>query len=101
MLVSVGFENARTWLADVRAHADPQLTCVLVANKVDLCDADESKREVTHEEADLWAKEEKLLFLEASAKSGKNVNEVRLPAEEMRCSDTRALKFAGIRSGCS
>jgi len=26
----VGFLNARTWLEDIRAHADPHLTCVLI-----------------------------------------------------------------------
>lgn len=109
------FMNARTWLADVREHADPQLTCILVGNKVDLCEdsnpsadatasttpptstaivpppprlnpspspskrgsaAASSKRkarEVSYEEAALWAKEEGLLFVEASAKSGQNV----------------------------
>ncbi|KAI8982807.1 ras-domain-containing protein [Trametes punicea] len=73
------FLNARSWLADVREHADPHLTCILVGNKIDLC-SDESpaapgkrKREVSTEEADLWAKEEGLLFVEASAKSGENV----------------------------
>lgn len=69
--------NARTWLKDVRLHADPHLTCILVGNKVDLCsdDAGSSKRarEVSTEEAELWAKEEGLLFVEASAKSGENV----------------------------
>ncbi|KAI0080546.1 ras-domain-containing protein [Panus rudis PR-1116 ss-1] len=76
------FVNARSWLADVREHADPHLTCILVGNKVDLCaDVPESgapgvgqrAREVSTEEAELWAKEEGLLFVEASAKSGMNV----------------------------
>ncbi|TFK91764.1 ras-domain-containing protein [Polyporus arcularius HHB13444] len=75
------FVNARSWLADVREHADPHLTCILVGNKIDLCTDDASstssapkrKREVTTEEAELWAKEEGLLFVEASAKSGANV----------------------------
>ncbi|KAI0819049.1 ras-domain-containing protein [Irpex lacteus] len=87
------FIHARSWLKDVREHADPHLTCILVGNKVDLCsdaegaDADQSvsasqestsgrprrKREVTTDEAELWAKEEGLLFVEASAKSGANV----------------------------
>ncbi|TFY62368.1 hypothetical protein EVJ58_g3916 [Rhodofomes roseus] len=31
------FVNARSWLADVREHADPHLTCILVGNKIDLC----------------------------------------------------------------
>lgn len=35
--MGTGFENCRSWLADVRAHADPHLTCILVGNKVDLC----------------------------------------------------------------
>ncbi|EDR06440.1 uncharacterized protein LACBIDRAFT_251181 [Laccaria bicolor S238N-H82] len=95
------FMNARTWLTDVREHADPQLTCILVGNKVDLCEesnpvadvtasttpptpspskrgsavpsSKRRAREVTSEEAALWAKEEGLLFVEASAKSGQNV----------------------------
>ncbi|KAI0086424.1 ras-domain-containing protein [Irpex rosettiformis] len=87
------FVHARSWLKDVREHADPHLTCILVGNKVDLCSDAESadaeqtvstsqestshrprrKREVTTDEAELWAKEEGLLFVEASAKSGVNV----------------------------
>jgi len=71
------FVNARTWLADVRAHADPHLTCILVGNKIDLC-ADDAQpprraREVPADEAERWAREEGLLFVEASAKSGENV----------------------------
>ncbi|RPD66581.1 ras-domain-containing protein [Lentinus tigrinus ALCF2SS1-7] len=76
------FVNARSWLQDVREHADPHLTCILVGNKLDLCTDDPSstsapkrKREVTTDEAELWAKEEGLLFVEASAKSGENVEE--------------------------
>ncbi|KAJ3745183.1 ras-domain-containing protein [Lentinula detonsa] len=91
------FLNTRTWLADVRQHADPHLTCILVGNKVDLCQDEsetqaefnaepissvpprsefsnsKSKRQVSIEEAELFAKEEGLLFVESSAKSGLNV----------------------------
>ncbi|KAM5538100.1 hypothetical protein V8D89_008297 [Ganoderma adspersum] len=78
------FVNLRSWLQDVREHADPHLTCILVGNKIDLC-ADAAgdaaattggprrKREVSTDEGELWAKEEGLLFVEASAKSGENV----------------------------
>ncbi|KAE9393679.1 ras-domain-containing protein [Gymnopus androsaceus JB14] len=88
------FLNARTWLADVRQHADPHLTCILVGNKVDLCDPEQDaeqssehtrtvsasssknpKRQVSLEEAELFAKEEGLLFVESSAKSGLNVDQ--------------------------
>jgi Ras-related protein Rab-2A len=83
-----GFANARTWLSDVRQYADPNLTCILVGNKVDLCESGDGtdagaigstsrrkRREVLRETAELWAKEEGLLFIEASARSGDNVNE--------------------------
>lgn len=83
---SPGFEHARSWLADVRQYADPNLSCILVGNKVDLCDFAEAepsltstarrkRREVPRETAELWAKEEGMLFIETSAKSGDNVDE--------------------------
>ncbi|OBZ65649.1 Ras-related protein RABB1c [Grifola frondosa] len=74
------FVDARSWLTDVREHADPHLTCILVGNKIDLCIEDgahsapgKRRREVSTDEAELWAKQEGLLFVEASAKSGQNV----------------------------
>jgi len=84
------FEHTRTWLADVRQHADPQLSCILVGNKADLC-ADEpeegeeasvptasaqaagKRRAVPKAEAAAFADAEGLLFVEASAKNGSNV----------------------------
>ncbi|KAI0035060.1 ras-domain-containing protein [Vararia minispora EC-137] len=86
------FVNARSWLADVRQHADPHLTCILVGNKADLASGDAPAvtlpsdtfgRQVSTEEAELWAKEEGLLFVEASAKSGQGVQE----AFEVACRD--------------
>lgn len=77
------FNNCRSWLKDVRQHADPHLTAILVANKVDLCQAaaeegttaaDGPSRDVSREEAERWAKEEDMLFIEVSAKSGQNVD---------------------------
>ncbi|CAE6415013.1 Ras-related protein RABB1b OS=Arabidopsis thaliana GN=RABB1B PE=2 SV=1 [Rhizoctonia solani AG-1 IB] len=83
------FEHTRTWLADVREHADPNLTCILVANKADLCANEEQEgvntpptsvksgrkhREVSRAEAERFAQEEGLLFIEASAKTGENVD---------------------------
>ncbi|KAG6371915.1 P-loop containing nucleoside triphosphate hydrolase protein [Boletus reticuloceps] len=85
----MSFMNARTWLEDVREHADPHLTCILVGNKVDLCEPPSpppspspithpattlKPRQVTTEEASEWAREHDLLFVEASAKSGHNVD---------------------------
>ncbi|KAL9715543.1 hypothetical protein Ac2012v2_002203 [Leucoagaricus gongylophorus] len=70
------FVNTKSWLTDVREHADPHLTCILVGNKVDLCEAEDSShkpRQVTTEEGAEFAHQEGLLFVEASAKSGHNV----------------------------
>jgi len=108
------FENVRNWLADVREHADPHVSCILVGNKSDLCEdataaapsgnspastppkpstlkgiksshskavsAKSKAREVPYEEAERWAKEEGLLFVEASAKSGHNVEQAFVDA---------------------
>jgi Ras-related protein Rab-2A len=90
-----GFENIRHWLADVREYADPHVSCILVGNKIDLCEPglasnDASApssgsqfkstkstkgkaRAVSYEEAETFAKAEGLSFVEASAKSGLNV----------------------------
>ncbi|KAG8856761.1 hypothetical protein FRB96_006264 [Tulasnella sp. 330] len=67
----------RSWLSDVREHADPHLTCILVANKIDLCSgpSPSKPRVVSTEEAAQWAKEEEMDYLEASAKTGVNVDE--------------------------
>lgn len=77
--------NCRSWLSDVREHADPNLTCILVANKIDLCEDEGPRgrqREIPTEEGETWAKEEGLLFVEASAKSGQNVELAFLQASK-------------------
>ncbi|KAF8800524.1 rab GTPase [Phlegmacium glaucopus] len=137
------FVNARSWLAEVREHADPHVSCILVGNKVDLLCEDSTSsaagisltsssppnaagsqtgsvrskntatkgkvrevtyaepnaagsdirsvrskntatkgkvREVTYAEAEQWAKEEGMLFVEASAKSGLNVEQAFVDA---------------------
>jgi hypothetical protein len=64
-LARIGFKNVRMWLGDVREHADPNLTCILVGNKVDLVESGSRLREVQTEEGEAWAKDNGLLFVEA------------------------------------
>ena len=45
---------------------------VLIGNKNDLI----NQREVTYEEGETFAKNHKMMFLEVSAKTGNNVNEI-------------------------
>jgi GTPase SAR1 family protein len=66
------FDHVITWLSDLRTHADPHIAVALVGNKADLS---ETKREVTFEEAQAWADEHGVLFVEASAKTGDHVEE--------------------------
>ena len=58
-------------LLDVRQHANPNTVIMVIGNKSDL----ESKRQVSREEGEQFAKENGLFFLEASAKSAENVEE--------------------------
>lgn len=59
---------------DVRKHANPHTTIVLVGNK---CDLESKSRQVTFEEGQQFAKENGIpLFIETSAKSAENVEEV-------------------------
>ncbi|XP_028800495.1 ras-related protein Rab-2-A-like [Neltuma alba] len=65
------FKHLDSWLKELREHADSNVTIVLVGNKCDL----NLRREVSTEEGKQFAKENKLIFLETSAKLGQNVDE--------------------------
>jgi len=65
------FNQLTTWLTDCRNLTNPNTVIMLIGNKMDLEDA----RTVSYEEANTWAKENGLLFLETSAKTGQNVEE--------------------------
>ncbi|KAL0344058.1 UNVERIFIED_CONTAM: Ras-related protein RABB1c [Sesamum angustifolium] len=65
------FNHLASWLEDARQHANPNMTILLVGNKSDLA----HRRAVSKEEGEQFAKENGLLFLEASARTGQNVEE--------------------------
>jgi GTPase SAR1 family protein len=67
------FAQAKTWVQTLRRQADPSITIILVGNKLDLAP---SSRGTERELAEAYAEEEGLLFVEASAKTGENVQEV-------------------------
>lgn len=66
------FVRAKKWVREVQRQANASLTMFLVANKADL----ESERKVSSEEGEEYAKEHGLSFLETSAKTAQNVNEL-------------------------
>eukprot|EP00667_Euglena_gracilis_P019373 EG_transcript_20767 len=63
------YNNLASWLTDARNLTNPHTVMMLVGNKVDL----EDQRQVSFEEASRFAQENGLLYLETSAKTGKNV----------------------------
>ncbi|KAL6518782.1 Ras-related protein RABB1b [Orobanche hederae] len=65
------FNHLASWLEDARQHANENMTIMLVGNKSDLA----QRRAVSEEEGEQFAKENGLLFLEASARTAKNVEE--------------------------
>uniref|UniRef100_A0A6N2KQ38 Ras-related protein RHN1-like n=2 Tax=Salix TaxID=40685 RepID=A0A6N2KQ38_SALVM len=66
------FERAKRWVIELQRQGNPNLIMFLVGNKVDLND----KRKVGIEDGEQYAKENGMVFLETSAKSTHNVNEL-------------------------
>ena len=62
-----------SWLEEAKQIASAHLTIVLVGNKSDLT----NRRTVSYEEGERFANEHGLLFMEASAKTAQNVDEVK------------------------
>ena len=73
------FNHLASWLEDARQHANPNMTIMLIGNKCDLS----HRRAVSKEEGEQFAKENGLLFLEASARTAQNVEEVSIAPQEV------------------
>uniref|UniRef100_A0AC11CR26 RAB2A, member RAS onco family n=1 Tax=Ovis aries TaxID=9940 RepID=A0AC11CR26_SHEEP len=69
------FNHLTTWLEDARQHSNSNMVIMLIGNKSDL----ESRREVKKEEGEAFAREHGLIFMETSAKTASNVEEVPSP----------------------
>ncbi|KAL6536009.1 Ras-related protein RABB1c [Orobanche hederae] len=65
------FNHLASWLEDARQHANANMIIVLIGNKCDLA----HRRAVSTEEGEQFAKENGLIFMEASAKTSQNVEE--------------------------
>jgi len=65
------FTHLKQWLEETRQNANSLIEIILVGNKVDL-----KTRQVSTEEGKRFAEENKLHFLETSAKTSTNVKEV-------------------------
>ncbi|PKU64617.1 Ras-related protein RHN1 [Dendrobium catenatum] len=66
------FEKAKKWVLELQKQGNPSMVTALAGNKADL----EDKRKVTLEEARAYADENGLFFMETSAKTAVNVNDI-------------------------
>ncbi|XP_020221165.1 ras-related protein RHN1 isoform X1 [Cajanus cajan] len=86
------FVRAKKWVREVQRQANASLTMFLVANKADL----EADRKVSNEEGEEYAKEHGLSFLETSAKTAQNVNELFYEIAK-RLAKANPLRQTGIK----
>jgi len=70
----ITYNHLTSWLTDARNLTNPNTVIMLIGNKKDL----DGQRDVTYEEAAQFAKENGLIFVESSAKTGENVEEAFL-----------------------
>ena len=83
------FENIEMWIRELRTHSSPDIKIYLIGNKADL----EKEREVTKESAEEYCKLNKIpIFMEASAKTGLNAQNIFLKAAEMSYDDYNLYK---------
>ncbi|CAO2645367.1 Ras-related protein Rab-5C [Lemmus lemmus] len=66
------FARAKNWVKELQRQASPNIVIALAGNKADLA----SKRAVEFQEAQAYADDNSLLFMETSAKTAMNVNEI-------------------------
>jgi len=66
------FERAQNWVKELQRQGNPNIVIALAGNKLDLAE----HRQVPSDEAQSYSDENGLLFMETSAKTAANVNEL-------------------------
>ncbi|XP_068606008.1 ras-related protein Rab-5C [Brachionichthys hirsutus] len=89
------FTRAKSWVKELQRPAGPDIVIALTGNKADLAD----KRVVEIQEAQEYADDNGLLFMETSAKTAVNVNEVFMAiAKKLPKSEPQGGAGAGGRA---
>ena len=83
------FEDIEMWLRELRTHSNPDAKVFLIGNKIDL----EAQRVVKKEQGEQFCKDNKLnLFMESSAKTGINAQEIFIQAAKTLFDDYNKYK---------
>ena len=78
------FDDIDLWLKDLKSNANPDIKIFLIGNKIDL----EESRKIPTEEARKFKEDYDLdLFMETSAKTGTNAQELFIQAAKLLYSD--------------
>ncbi|XP_036123487.1 ras-related protein Rab-5A isoform X4 [Molossus molossus] len=77
------FARAKNWVKELQRQASPNIVIALSGNKADLA----NKRAVDFQEAQSYADDNSLLFMETSAKTSMNVNEIFMAIDSDQCFD--------------
>ena len=92
------FDRAKNWVKELQRQGNPNIVIALAGNKVDLA----SRRAFAPEVAQSYAEENGILFMETSAKTAANVNELfvaiakKLPKNSVRPESTNKLTIEPI-----
>eukprot|EP00069_Balaena_mysticetus_P021085 bmy_13197T0 len=92
------FARAKNWVKELQRQASPNIVIALSGNKADLA----NKRAVDFQEAQSYADDNSLLFMETSAKTSMNVNEIfmaiakKLPKNEPQNPGANSARGRGV-----
>lgn len=91
------FGRAKVWVKELQRQASPNIVIALAGNKADLA----AKRAVEFDEAKTYAEENGLLFMETSAKTAMNVNDIFLAIGKQQQSKQRDFIVLMFQFVCS
>ncbi|XP_035527921.1 RAB5A, member RAS oncogene family, b [Dicentrarchus labrax] len=92
------FVRAKNWVKELQRQASPNIVIALAGNKADLA----NKRALDFQDAQSYADDNSLLFMETSAKTSMNVNEIfmaiakKLPKNEPQATGASSGRNRGV-----